>query len=81
VNKFIQFGMLSLACLLPSCATLEVKPIKIEPIHVIVDVNVRVDRQLDQFFNFEDQANSTTQPASQPAPQAAPAEGSVPSAA
>lgn len=27
--------------------------VKTEPIHVTVDVNLKVDRQLDQFFAFE----------------------------
>ena len=35
---------------------IEVKPIKVEPIHITVDVNVRVDRQLDQFFAFQEDA-------------------------
>lgn len=34
---------------------IEVKPIKIEPIHITVDINVRIDRELDQFFAFEEQ--------------------------
>ena len=32
----------------------EVEPIRVEPIHITVDVNVRVDRELDKFFDFED---------------------------
>jgi hypothetical protein len=52
-----------------SCARLDtksevdVKPIEVKPIHITVDVNVRVDRQLDQFFSFEDEAKPTTRPA------------------
>jgi hypothetical protein len=54
-----------------SCARLEtenkvdVRPIEVKPIHITVDVNVRVDRELDNFFAFEDQA--TTKPATRPA--------------
>ena len=53
-----------------SCARLDtksevdVKPIEVKPIHITVDVNVRVDRQLDQFFSFEEEAKK---PATQPA--------------
>ena len=28
----------------------EVAPVKIEPIHITIDVNVKVDRALDDFF-------------------------------
>lgn len=34
--------------------TVEVKPIKVEPIHITVDVNLKIDRQLDDFFDFQD---------------------------
>jgi len=29
----------------------EVKPIKVEPIHITIDVNVRVEKALDDFFD------------------------------
>jgi hypothetical protein len=37
-----------------------VDPIEVKPIHIVHDINIRVDRQLDEFFAFQDQA--TTQP-------------------
>lgn len=37
----------------------EVKPIKIEPIHMTIDVNVKVQRELDDFFAFEDDIESS----------------------
>jgi hypothetical protein len=33
------------------------------PIHIVVDVNIRIDRQLDDFFSFE---NALKAPASRP---------------
>jgi hypothetical protein len=46
-----------------------------KPIHIVHDVNIRLDKQLDDFFAFEQNAATqptsqtvtTTQPASQPA--------------
>ena len=35
--------------------TVRVEPIQVEPIHIVVDVNIKVDRQLDEFFDFEDE--------------------------
>ena len=57
-------GLAGTLLMLPSCAKLEVTH-KVEPIHLTVDINIRVDRQLDNFFAFEQQGNKAqTQPAS-----------------
>ena len=64
----------SLALLfLPSCATVHVDPIEVKPIHIVHDINIRVDRQLDDFFAFQEKMAASTQPsATQPAaPQTA----------
>ena len=37
-----------------------VDPIEVKPIHIVHDINIRVDRQLDEFFAFQE---SATQPA------------------
>ena len=57
----------------PSCARVAVEPIEVKPIHITMDVNIRVQRQLDQFFAFEQEllrnpggAGAATQPS--PAP-------------
>ncbi|SLM32983.1 conserved hypothetical protein [Desulfamplus magnetovallimortis] len=46
--------------MLPSgCSTkheLEMKPVEVKPIHITIDVNVKVDRALDNFFDDIDQA-------------------------
>lgn len=33
----------------------EVAPVEVKPIHITIDVNVRVDRALDDFFSDIDQ--------------------------
>jgi hypothetical protein len=38
-----------------------IDPIKVEPIHITMDVNLKVDHELDEFFSY--QKDSTTQPA------------------
>jgi hypothetical protein len=61
------------ALLLASCNKFEVAHRVEGPIHMVVDVNLRVDRQLDEFFEFEEELPTTrptiaaTQPATQPA--------------
>lgn len=61
--------------LLPACTKheVEIKPVEtrheiiVQPIQITVDVNIRVDRQLDNFFDFEDKpvddADTTKKPA------------------
>jgi hypothetical protein len=39
-----------------------VDPIEVKPIHIVHDINIRVDRQLDEFFAFQEQG-AATQPA------------------
>lgn len=49
------------------CLTVKTEPIEVKPIHITLDVNVKVDRALDDFFGALD-AKSTTinPPATQP---------------
>lgn len=46
----------------------DVQPIKVEPIHMTVDINIKVDRELDRFFDYEDEnLTPSTQPSGVPA--------------
>lgn len=36
----------------------EIKPIEVKPIHITVDINVKIDRALDDFFGDLDEAES-----------------------
>jgi len=47
-----------LPALLFSCTQheVEIKPVEIKPIHITIDVNVKVDRALDDFFGDIDNA-------------------------
>lgn len=60
---------LAAASLLGGCIEHRVKaePIEIKPIYITVDVNVKVDRELDNFFDFEDEY---TKPADGSTPEA-----------
>jgi hypothetical protein len=54
-------------CLLPLFAVMSlnfagcisVKPIEVKPIHITVDVNVKVDQALDDFFGDLDRKSTT----------------------
>ena len=52
-------GAAILVLILFGCATrhkVEVAPVEIKPIHITIDVNIRVDRALDDFFGDIDKA-------------------------
>ena len=45
--------------LLGGCLNVKTEPIEVKPIHITVDVNVKVDRALDDFFGDLDKKSST----------------------
>jgi hypothetical protein len=50
----IVAGLLGIA----SCTShqVEIKPVEIKPIHITIDINVKVDKALDDFFGEFDNA-------------------------
>ena len=40
----------------------EVAPVEVKPIHITIDVNVKVDRALDDFFGDVDKAEEKIEP-------------------
>ena len=73
MKRALAISAILVPALAASCARVDtksevdVKPIEVKPIHITVDVNVRVDRELDQFFAFEDEKTATRSAATQPA--------------
>jgi hypothetical protein len=63
MKYWLQTGLLITAAatllgLNTSCTKheVDVKPVEIKPIHITIDVNVKVDRALDDFFGDIDEA-------------------------
>jgi len=57
-----QVLLLSFAALLLNmggCLSVRTQPIEVKPIHITIDVNVKVDRALDDFFGDLDKKSST----------------------
>lgn len=50
--------LVALALLVPGCTRhdIQVAPVEIKPIHITIDVNIKVDRALDDFFGDLDKA-------------------------
>lgn len=43
-------------------STHEIKPVEIKPIHITIDINVKVDKALDDFFGDIDKKQLKTDP-------------------
>jgi hypothetical protein len=51
---------------LAGCLNVRTEPIEVKPIHITVDVNVKVERALDDFFEDLDRKSTTIEPAKDP---------------
>jgi hypothetical protein len=73
VRRSLATSAAAAAALLPvGCARVRVDPIEVKTIHIVHDINIRVDRQLDDFFAFQEKMAASTQPSTTaPAPQTA----------
>ncbi len=58
-GKFV-FWALATALMLSAACT---HRLQVDPIHITVDVNIKVDRALDDFFSDIDESSTTVQPA------------------
>lgn len=62
LSAAILFAALTL---LTACQTqhkVEMAPVEVKPIHITIDVNVKVDRALDDFFGDIDAAEESVKP-------------------
>jgi Skp family chaperone for outer membrane proteins len=59
IPKLCFITMFLVLFILTGCQSshqVEIKPVEIKPIHITIDVNVKVDRALDDFFDDIDAA-------------------------
>jgi hypothetical protein len=77
VRRSLATSAAAAAALLPvGCARVRVDPIEVKTIHIVHDINIKVDRELDEFFAFQERAGAAaTAPTTAPttAPATAPA--------
>lgn len=61
-------GLLLAGALLGGGGCIRVKsdPVEVKPIHITVDVNIKVDKELSNFFDDIDSARAETGPAGAP---------------
>lgn len=53
----VWLSVIALTLWLSGCTRheVEIKPVEIKPIHITIDINVKVDRALDDFFGDLDE--------------------------
>lgn len=56
-NKYLALPVLLILIFGPACTKheIDVKPVEIKPIHITIDINVKVDKALDDFFGDLDE--------------------------
>ena len=59
MNRRIVVPLALAALNFGGCLNVKTAPIEVKPIHVTVDVNVKVDKALDDFFGDLDRKSST----------------------
>lgn len=67
MSRTLVIAAAALIFLAAACQTrheVRMEPVEVKPIHITIDVNVRVDRALDNFFDDLDRAEKTIEPAS-----------------
>lgn len=67
-RPFLTFAILGAALVLGGCLNVKTAPIEVKPIHITVDVNVKVERALEDFFGDLDKKSTTIDPAKSPTP-------------
>ena len=66
----LKLAALAAPLLVSACTPTVKVEHKVEPIHLTADINIRVDKRLDDFFAYQDQSattQSTTNPITAPA--------------
>jgi hypothetical protein len=59
MNRLFLLFSVALLCLANGCLNVKTEPIEVKPIHITVDVNVKVERALDDFFGDLDKKSTT----------------------
>ncbi len=59
---FLLAGIILLVALGCTRHKVEVAPVEIKPIHITIDVNVKVDKALDDFFSDVDDTEENIDP-------------------
>jgi len=68
MNRLLLLFPAVLLSITSGCLNVKTEPIEVKPIHITVDVNVKVERALDDFFGDLDKKSTTIETPKSPAP-------------
>jgi len=71
MRHWLLAGALAAMLAMSACNTthtVKVEPVEIKPIHVTMDINIKIDREVDDFFNEVEKKAAETNPEAQTAP-------------
>ncbi len=54
MKRQLAATMLGLTCIMAGCGPTVTIKHEVQPIHLTVDVNIRVQKELEKFFDFEE---------------------------
>ena len=69
--------MIAMTACISGCMHMKVDPIQVQTIHIVHDVNLNVDKALEDFFAFQEQQGTTRPATTQPTTQTATSAGDV----
>ena len=52
MKRWLLAGVAGALLAVPCCARVKVEPIEIKPIHITMDINIKIQKQLDEDFGF-----------------------------
>ena len=58
MKRLIALALSSVVAL-AGCLNVKTEPIEVKPIHITIDVNVKIEKALDDFFSDLDRKSST----------------------
>lgn len=62
MKRHLCLALAAAPLLLAGCVHVKTDPIEVKPIHITVDVNVKVEKALDDFFGDLDKKSTTIAP-------------------
>ena len=78
VVPLLAVAVVAVSVVVGGCARVRVDPIQVQTIHIVHDVNIRVDKQLDDYFaRLDAEAAAATRPATMPATPTAQTAGEI----
>lgn len=71
MRHWLLAGALATALAMPACNTshtVKVEPVEIKPIHITMDINIKIEREVDDFFDEVEKKAAETNPGPQTVP-------------